>query len=280
MSAESEGRTAAERYRKEHHLGTQPLGDLIALIDQVDGIDVAIIKSPADDAHGLAVRDPNTNTTMLIATITPNPMRLRSTIAHELAHHLFGDKTPEGDNWQVRTHEESRADAFARHLMLPLAALPDVLDAPDPSRPVGESDVSALVQRFAVSPQMAVIQLRGARYISDQQKNEWMNLTAPRLSTRYGWGNLYAVWKADSESIRPPQRLLARSIDGYTQGLVSIDTIARLEDTSTDDAESALVEAGLSAHIATAKPVDDIELPGRHSRDALAAFDAEFGDDA
>lgn len=280
MSAESGGRTAAERYRHEHHLGTQPLGDLVALIDQVEGIDVAIIKSPADDAHGLTVRDPNTNTTMLFATITPHPMRLRSTIAHELAHHLFGDYTPVGDNWQVRTREESRADAFARHLMLPLAALPDVLGAPDPSRTVGESDVSALVQRFAVSPQMVVIQLREARYISDHQKNEWMNLTAPRLATQYGWSNLYAVWKADSESIRPPQRLLARSIDGYTRGLVSIDTIARLEDTGTADTEAALAEAGLHAHIATAKPVDVTEIPGRHSRDALAAFDAEFGDDA
>jgi len=126
---------------------------------------------------------------------------------------------------------------------------------------------------------MVAIQLREARYISEQQKSGWMNLTAPRLSTRYGWSNLYSIWKTDSQAIRPPQRLLARTIDGYTQGLVSIDTIARLEDTDAEVAEAELAEAGLTAHTQTAAAVDDTELPGYRSQDALSAFDAEFGDD-
>jgi Zn-dependent peptidase ImmA (M78 family) len=278
MNAEREGRDAAERYRTEHHLGTQPLGDLIALIDLEQRIDVAVIRSPAEDAHGITVRDPNTGTSMLIATATANPTRLRSTIAHELAHHLFGDKTPEGNDWDSRPDEESRATSFARHLLLPIAALAAVLGEPS-ARPITESDVSALVQRFGLSPQMVAIQLCQARYISEQQKNQWMALTAPRLATRYGWSNTYALWQDESRAIRPPQRLLARAIDGYTNGLVSIDTIARLEDTDPNSARDALDDAGLTVQATGASTVDDDELPARQTQDALAAFDAEFGDD-
>jgi Zn-dependent peptidase ImmA (M78 family) len=279
MSAEREGRDAAARYRAQHHLGTQPLGDLVALIDLVEGIDVAVIRSPADDTHGITVVDPETSATMIVAVATPNPTRLRSTIAHELAHHLFGDSAPGGNASNDRPHEESRANAFARHLLLPLEALADVLGPPEPSRPITEGDVSALVQRFALSPQMVAIQLCQGRYISDEQKTNWLTLTAPRLATRYGWSNLYSVWKADSEAIRPPQRLLARAVEGYANGLVSIHTIARLENISAESAEAALTEAGIVPNAPVAVPVADTELPSHGSRDALDAFDAEFGDD-
>jgi Zn-dependent peptidase ImmA (M78 family) len=279
MNPEREGREAAERYRADHHLGTQPLGDLIALIDLEQGIDVAVIRSPADDAHGITVRDPNTGTSMLIATATANPTRLRSTIAHELAHHLFGDKTPERNHWDSRPAEESRATAFARHLLLPIAALADVLGEPSTTRPITESDVSALVQRFVLSPQMVAIQLCQARYITEQQKNQWMAFTTPRLATRYGWSNTYALWQNESRAIRPPQRVLARAISGYVNGLVSIETIARLEDTDPNSARDALDDAGLTVQPASATLVDDGELPARRNQDALAAFDAEFGDD-
>ncbi len=279
ISGEHEARAAAERYRIDHHLGSQPLGDLVALIDLIEKIDVAIIRSPASDTHGITICDPQTDTVMLIATATPNPVRLRSTIAHELAHHLFNDKTLEGNDWKDRPFEEVRADAFARHLLLPLAAIPEMLGPLGPSLPTGESDVSGLVQRFALSPQMVAIQLCEAGYISAQQKNQWMTLTAPQLSTRYGWGNLYAMWQSDSQTVRPPQRLLARAIRGYADGLVSIGTIARLQDTDPDTAFTELTEAGVLVQQPEATTVDETELLGAGASDALAAFDAEFGDD-
>ena len=33
LNAEAEGRAAAARFRQEHHLGVQPLGDLVAIIE-------------------------------------------------------------------------------------------------------------------------------------------------------------------------------------------------------------------------------------------------------
>jgi len=57
VNAETEGRAAAERFRQEHRLGPQPLGDLVALIEQSAGIDVAVLDVGPDE-HGLTMRDP------------------------------------------------------------------------------------------------------------------------------------------------------------------------------------------------------------------------------
>lgn len=280
MNPEQEGQAAAEQYRKEHHLGIQPLGDLVALIELEEGVDVAVIRSPADDAHGITVSDPHTGTSMLIATATDNPTRLRSTIAHELGHHLLGDKTPDGNDWNSRPDEESRATAFARHLLLPIAALTDLIERrPDADQLIRESDVSALVQRFNLSPQMVAIQLRKAGFISGQQAAAWMGLRTPGLATRFGWSNTYTLWQAESRATRPPQRLLQRAIAGYAQGLVSLETIARLEDVGTETALAALTGAGIAVEPPVAIPVDVAADNDARTRETLAVFDAEFGDD-
>lgn len=50
MTAESEGREAAERFRAEHHLGYQPLGDLVTLIEHTVGADVAVLDADLGDS--------------------------------------------------------------------------------------------------------------------------------------------------------------------------------------------------------------------------------------
>ena len=69
MDLEAQAKKAAISFRREHRLGLQPLGDLVALIEQTTGHDVTFI--------GIAR--------------TPHPMQQRSTLAHELAHVLFED---------------------------------------------------------------------------------------------------------------------------------------------------------------------------------------------
>jgi Zn-dependent peptidase ImmA (M78 family) len=68
----------------------QPLGDLVAVIEQATGIDVAVLDVGPDE-HGLAMRDPARGTVFIGVARTRNPMRQRSTLAHELGHVLFGD---------------------------------------------------------------------------------------------------------------------------------------------------------------------------------------------
>lgn len=90
LNAEHEGRAAAARFREEHNLGVLPLGDLVALIEQATGIDVAVLDTGPDE-HGLTMRDPVRNVVFIGVARSRTPMRQRSTLAHELGHVLFED---------------------------------------------------------------------------------------------------------------------------------------------------------------------------------------------
>lgn len=111
MNSEIEGRDAAERFREEHHLGVQPLGDLVAVIEQTTGVDVAVLDVGPDE-HGLTIRDPEHGTVYIGVARTRRPMRQRSTLAHELGHVLFEDWTPHTAAYPLvlTSCEQPRAD--------------------------------------------------------------------------------------------------------------------------------------------------------------------------
>jgi len=138
------------------------LGDLSEVIEQATGIDVAVLDAGPDE-HGLTMRDPAHQTVIIGVACTRNPMRQRSTLAHELGHVLFEDwvDSDTGD-WSDRSPAEIRADVFARHLLVPVDGLREFIGTPPL---VGPSTLSAVVQRFLVSPQIAAIALRQAGYI-------------------------------------------------------------------------------------------------------------------
>jgi Zn-dependent peptidase ImmA (M78 family) len=263
MNPEAEGRAAADQFRLERHLGTQPLGDLVALIEQATGIDVAVIKVGADQ-HGLTMRDPARNAIFIAVASTANPMRQRSTLAHELGHVAFQDwTTAMGSSVPTgRSPEERRADAFARHLLIPIDGLREVLGE---RASVGLSTLSGVVQRFLVSPQIAAIALHQAGYIEESTKSEWMTLVTPTLAARFGWVDQYHALQCDSQTPRAPQRLIARATEGYLENVVSLQTIATLRGDSTATIEEEFREAGLEparASIAWASPADlpDVEI--------------------
>jgi Zn-dependent peptidase ImmA (M78 family) len=259
VNPEMEGREAAEKFRQEHRLGYQPLGDLVALIDQTAGIDVAVLNAGPDE-HGLTVRDPRRGAVFIGVARTPHPMRQRSTLAHELAHVIFGDWADNTTcDWSAPSPAESRATAFARHLQVPGEGLRAFLDG---IHEVNLPMLSAVVQRFLVSPQIAAIALEQAGYIETDTKREWMSVTAPQLAVRFGWGDQYRGLQSDSGQRRAPQRLLARAIQGYTEGVVSAQTIATLRGTTAGQAAAELREAGV---IPARQPVawaDPGEFPG------------------
>ena len=242
VNAETEGRTAAARFRREHRLGVQPLGDLVAVIEQATSIDVAVLDVGPDE-HGLTMRDPTRDAVFIGVARTPNPMRQRSTLAHELGHVLFGDWTDnDTGNWAERSPMEIRADAFARHLLVPVEGLREFLgDRESVTQPV----LSAVVQRFLVSPQIAAIALHQADYIDDDTKQEWMALTAPQLASRFGWSDQYRALRADSDQRRAPQQLLARAIRGYAEAVLPAQAIATLRGITLEAAEADLREAGV-----------------------------------
>jgi Zn-dependent peptidase ImmA (M78 family) len=236
MTAERQGQARAEEFRREHKLGHVPLTDLVSLIELTQKIDVAVLGAEPDE-HGMTMRDPVRSVVMVAVAQTRNAMRQRSTLAHELAHVLFGDfAPPKASGWDARSHEEVRADAFARHLLVPLPGIEEVLargqaDDAESNRSVDAvslRDLSVLVQRFKASPSLVAIQLCTAGAITDARKNDWRKLSTRTLASRFGWSDLYAGWQQEAETRRAPQRLLSRAIQGYVANTVSLQAIARL----------------------------------------------------
>lgn len=242
MGAEGEGRAAAVRFRQEHHLGLQPLGDLVTIIEQTTGIDVAVLDVGPDE-HGLTMRDPRRDAVFIGVARTQKPMRQRSTLAHELGHVLFGDWVDNGTgNWSDRNPQEIRADAFTRHLLVPVDGLREFLGD---RQTVTLSILSMVVQRFLVSPALASIALHQAGYIDAATKQEWKGLSTPQLAVRFGWSDQYHALQAESNQRRAPQRLLARVIAGYAEGVISVQAIATLRGVTPEAAEAELRAAGI-----------------------------------
>lgn len=258
MNAEAEGREAAEKFRADHRLGLQPLGDLITLIEQTTAFDVAILDAGPDE-HGMTMRDPSRGAVFIGVARTRRPMRQRSTLAHELAHVVFDDWADNGDHdWSERSPVERRADAFARHLLLPLGGLRDLtgdMRSPD------LADLSAVVQRFLVSPAIAAIAMEQAGYIDAALKREWMATTTLRLAVRFGWSDQYRALEADADRRRAPQRLLARAIRGYAEGVLPVQTIATLRGIPAETAATELKEAGVVPAHHPVVWADPAELP-------------------
>lgn len=258
VNAERDGRLAADRFRREQNLGAQPLGDLVAVIEQATGIDVAVLDADQDE-HGLTMRDMEREAVFVTVARTDRPMRQRSTLAHELGHVLFEDwgrNTTEGTS--ERPPEEVRADAFARHLLVPAEGLRAFLGN---RASVDEPDLSAVVQRFVVSPQIAAIALHQAGYIDGPTKKKWMALRTPGLATRFGWSDQYHALQADSGHRRAPQQLLARAIRGYVEGVLSVQAIATLRGLTRQETEAELRAAGVAPTGQSATWTDHSELP-------------------
>jgi Zn-dependent peptidase ImmA (M78 family) len=258
VGTERQAREAADVFRAEHRLGTQPLGDLVAIIEDVTGIDVAVLDAGPDE-HGLTMRDPQRGMVVIGVARTDNPMRQRSSLAHELGHVVFEDwANHDGRSLSTRSPEEKRADAFARHLLVPIEGVREFLGARPPAR---LPSLSSVVQRFLVSPPLAAIALHDAGYVDVTTKQEWMSLTTPQVAARFGWTDHYRVLQADSQQRRAPQRLLARAVDGYVEGVVSIQAVARLRGIPVEEAQHELDAAGITPRPVEADWARGADLP-------------------
>ncbi len=187
------------------------------------GIDVLSLNVPEAE-HGLSMIDPTTGRLVIAVATTPHPMRQRSSIAHELGHVLAGDLDSDaplepGD----RSSAEICADAFSRHLLLPLEAVHRRLPE---GASVSLHDLSALVQEFEVSPALAAIQLRTSDRIGAETCTEWSKHSAGHLATTFGWLSQYRSLASDSVIPRAPQSLMTRAVEGYRRGVLGITELA------------------------------------------------------
>lgn len=258
---EEQAKLRARRFRAEHGLGTGPLArDLVEIIERATGWDVLVVAAGGDE-HGLTMRDPEAGAAFLCVAKTPHFMRQRSSLAHELAHVLFGDaKLPGGRALDGRDIPEKRADSFARHLIIPEDGLREFLGD---ETEINESVVSEVVQHFLVSPPMALIQLRRTGYLSEQERARLARAipSTPALATRFGWGDRYAALQQLSDHARAPRRLLARAIEGYRLGVVSPEQIALLRGTTAPEVVAELESVGILPEDPTIAEPEDVDWP-------------------
>jgi hypothetical protein len=154
-------------------------------------------------------------------------MRQRSSIAHELGHVIAGDlERAEPLVPGERSSEEICADAFARHLLLPLGAIRRRYPVGDTQVTFSLADLSDLIQEFEVSPHIATIQLRTLKRIDADTYSNWSARSAANLAMRFGWGSQYRSLAADSSVPRAPQSLMTRAVEGYQRGVLSITELA------------------------------------------------------
>lgn len=199
MSPEVEGKQAANQFRATHHLGIQPLGDIVTIIEETTGHDVAVLDTHPDE-HGLTMHDPETGVVYIAVACTKNPMRQRSTLAHELGHVVFKD-WHQSTETHTNKYAETRATTFARHLLVPEEALQKYLGQPPA---LSENQLSAVVHYFGVSPALAAIALHQCGYINEATKAQWMKITTVQLATRYGWLDHYRQLQSDAARTRAP----------------------------------------------------------------------------
>lgn len=238
----AQAKAAAADFRRHHHLGTAPIADLVTVLEGIPNIHVAIEPATDGDQHGMRATDTERGVTILAASATPHAVRLRSTLAHELAHHIFNDPTPAV--WSENTPEERRATEFARHLLIPVDGLIDLLGQPGTVE-VTDAVLSKVVERFAVSPQIAAIQLREAGFIDAATADRLAKHTTRALATRYGWLPLYRQWSTDSNQTRPPRRILATAIDAYLAHDTTIAVVANLQGMKAEETKAELDAAGV-----------------------------------
>lgn len=225
---EAEASKRAHEIRKQTGLGLAPIGDMVQFFESL-GHDIAVIEISDEDSHGMTASDPVSGAVFTVVATTKNPVRQRSTIAHELGHIIFDEwhQDENGADYASRNVSEKRADTFARHLLIPEEAIKDFFER-NGCTDVSLRDFSALVQAFQVSPMMAAIATYNAGLIKKSEKEQFGGYSTFKLAQLFGWADQYRQWQQASTAKKAPQRLLQRAVSAYQQGVLSAQSVANL----------------------------------------------------
>ncbi len=236
MSNESEGRRRAAQFRKEHNLGLGPIDNVFVLAELVH-VDVVCIDAGGQE-HGLTARDEQTGTTVFVVNNALPAARFRSTLAHELAHLLFGEDLTDAQDHEYASSSETRAHAFARHLLLPLDAVKEARkDFPDLD---DEQLLNWFVRRYSVSPQIAAYQMNNAGLIDDETCDRFAKLRTGNLAWTNGWADLYRERDTDVRRDRGPLLLQGMATKAYLRGRLGAVELAAMTGVSITEIKENL----------------------------------------
>ncbi|PZT75704.1 MULTISPECIES: helix-turn-helix domain-containing protein [unclassified Streptomyces] len=246
LSCERQAAELAAQVRVALRLGCAPIADVDELIEQLTGVDTAVLRLPKG-AEGFTATDPVRETTLIAVRACDVPERQRFSFAHELGHWLWNDGAQVHELNDGRTPGERRCDAFARHLLAPDEGIRSWLAAEGFAEGdrVEERSAALLARHFRVSFPVILIQLEEMGIITTARKDELWGPTGEQLAHRYGWGPAYEQEKEAAQAVRAPRRILERAVDAYRQDLLGVRALAMLEGRKPEDAEARLTEAGI-----------------------------------
>jgi Zn-dependent peptidase ImmA (M78 family)/transcriptional regulator with XRE-family HTH domain len=240
------GRAAAGQVREALGLGSGPIADLADAVEHLTGADVGTLPLPSG-VSGVCATDPERSTSIVLVNSTDVAERQRFTLAHELGHLLFGDKTHVDSIDGERSPREVLCDEFARNLLIPQEGVRAWLDhvADAAGRPhVNERTMALLARHFGASPEATRIQLDRMGLLDGDLKDAGLP-TGRRWAYRYGWGPQFDSDQAAAGQPRVPRRILDRAVEAYREGKLGIGALAKLQDRSVAQIEQALTEAGV-----------------------------------
>jgi Zn-dependent peptidase ImmA (M78 family)/transcriptional regulator with XRE-family HTH domain len=246
LPQEQQAKELAQRVRTALNLGSAPIADVDELIEQLTGVDTAVLQLPKT-TDGFTATDPERETTLIAVRACDVPERQRFSFAHELGHLLWNDGAQVHELDDGRTPGERRCDAFARHLLAPEEGINTWLSAARVSEngDINERTVALLARHFRVSFVVILIQLELMSLITESQKKKLRGPTGAQLAQRYGWGPAYKQEQQAAEAVRAPRRILERAVEAYRRNMIGVRALAMLEGRRPEEVEAGLREAGI-----------------------------------
>lgn len=242
-SVQERGRAAAVQVRQVLNVGNAPIADLAGSVEHLTGADVGVIPLPSG-VPGICATDPERATSVILVNSNDVAERQRFTLAHELGHLLFGDKTYVDAVDGERSPQEVLCDKFARHLLVPQDEVRAWLNRDVGTPRVNERTMALLARHFGISPEVTRIQLERIGLLPSDLQDVGLP-SGRRWAYRYGWGPQFDSDQAAARQPRTPRRILDRAIEAYREGKLGIGAIARLQDLPVAQTEQALAEAGV-----------------------------------
>ena len=225
--------------------------DLLALVEQVHGVPVAVLALDAGVA-GAYLRRPRG--ALILLNGTEAAARLRFTLAHELGHHVLRHgqsvDTPASLAAPARP-VEVEANRFAAELLLPRPAVRAWLGSRPPVA-VGLGDVVELAAAFGVSALVALFRLQGAGALPDRDRaarirTEIEDGAHLDLRHRLGLRDLDdGVARARAAMPRLPGAAAGSVLDAYARGELPAERLAAVVRAGVDEARATLRAAALA----------------------------------
>ncbi|MDO4242227.1 MAG: XRE family transcriptional regulator [Actinomyces sp.] len=148
LDSEDQARVLARRVRRHLDVGNAPLGDIA---DAAADLGLWCRTTEAEVDGRSLTPEPGFGVAVIGAHLEPG--RRRTTVAHEIGHHLSGDTYESSGHYTTSSETEKRIEAFAAELLLPEKVL---LENPEPRR----DDLIGVAADYRVSWRLVVTTAR------------------------------------------------------------------------------------------------------------------------